>query len=99
MGSATGPFVRCFSMTVVPPFVRNPMMTLGGGPPSTFNAQRDNPSIDMSRWLRADWSREERKTRIAPVIQTLSSVQEDQDIVITDLSVVFQVFGGPGTKV
>src|SRR6059036_1606666 len=44
MGSATGPFVRCFSMTVVPPFLRNPMMTLGGGPPSTFNAQRDNPA-------------------------------------------------------
>src|SRR5881397_4023819 len=41
-GSATVDFVACFFMTVVPPF-RNPMISWGRGPPSTFNAQKDNP--------------------------------------------------------
>src|SRR6266496_5133160 len=33
-------------MTVVPPF-RNPMISWGRGPPSTFNAQKDNPDQRM----------------------------------------------------
>ena len=40
-GSGMGRFVRCFVMTVVPTFLSNPMISWGGGPPSTFNAQRD----------------------------------------------------------
>ena len=44
-GSGMGRFVRCFVMTVVPTFLSNPMISWGGGPPSTFNAQRDIAAI------------------------------------------------------
>src|SRR6266568_8111354 len=42
-GSTAADFVPCLLMTVVPPLFPNPMMPSGRGPPSTFNAQRDNP--------------------------------------------------------
>lgn len=50
-------------------------------------------SVGMTRSLRKEWQEVEWENRIAPVENTLQTVKASQDYIVTDLSVVFQVFG------
>jgi len=53
----------------------------------------------MIRSLRKDWQEVEWKNRIAPVVSTLQNVNVSQDYIVTDLSMVFQVFGGSTVRI
>jgi hypothetical protein len=56
-------------------------------------------SLGMTWSLRNEWQQVEWQNRIAPVISTLQSVKENEDYVISDLSVVFQVFGASTIRI
>jgi hypothetical protein len=56
-------------------------------------------SFIMDRSLRKELQEIEWENRIAPVHDTLQRVQAGRDYVVTDLSIVFQVFGGAETRI
>jgi hypothetical protein len=53
----------------------------------------------MTRSLRKEWQEVEWENRIAPVLNTLQNVNATQDYIVTDLSLVFQVFGASTVRI
>jgi hypothetical protein len=56
-------------------------------------------SVGMTRSLRKEWQEVEWENRIAPVVSTLQNVNANQDYVVTNLSMVFQVFGASTVRI
>jgi hypothetical protein len=56
-------------------------------------------SVGMTRSLRKEWQEVEWENRIGPVLSTLQKVNASQDYVVTDLSVIFQVFGASTVRI
>jgi hypothetical protein len=56
-------------------------------------------SVGMTRSLRKEWQEVEWENRIAPVVSTLQNVNASQDYIVTDLSMVFQVFGASTVRI
>jgi hypothetical protein len=56
-------------------------------------------SVGMTRSLRKEWQEVEWENRIAPVLNTLQNVNATQDYIVTDLSLVFQVFGASTVRI
>jgi hypothetical protein len=53
----------------------------------------------MTRSLRKEWQEVEWENRIAPVVSTLQNVNTSHDYIVTDLSMVFQVFGASTARI
>ncbi len=56
-------------------------------------------SVGMARSLRREWQEVEWENRIAPVVSTLQNVNVSRDYIVTELSMVFQVFGASTVRI
>ncbi|THD68424.1 MAG: hypothetical protein E7813_10360 [Bradyrhizobium sp.] len=56
-------------------------------------------SVGMIHSLHTEWGDEEWDNRISPVLNTLQKVSPREDYILTNLSVIFQVFAGSNVRI